>query len=125
MKEEDLEKFTDDLFREEKLDEVASNFEYLVMQKIQAETLEITAKPLISPFKWTLIGLFAITVVFVGFYFNTGDNPGNISKINNILNSIWHVDLSPITLVSIAILALFIVFQVLFLRVMHKKNLAP
>lgn len=125
MKEEELEKFTENLFRDEKLEEAPSNFEYLVMQKIQAETLKIASKPIFSPFKWVLIGLFVIAVVVTGFYFNTGDNPGNISKINNILNSIWHVDLSPITLVSIVILALFIVFQVLFLKVMHKKNLAP
>lgn len=124
MKEEELEKFVDGIFADKQLDEVSSNFDYLVMQKIQNETLQISAKPIISPFKWVLIGLFVVGIITAGFFFNTGSNSGNISKIRNLFDGIFSADLNYITIVGIIVLGLFILIQVVFLKNLHKKSLA-
>lgn len=122
MKEQDLEEFAKEMFKDEQLDTPSSNFDYLVMQEIQAVSMKVVTQPILSPFKWILIGLFIGFVLFASFYFNTGDTSENWVLWKNITSSFQWFDLSYTTTLAISIGGIFLIIQLVFLKQLHKKN---
>ena len=124
MKEEDLEEFAKEMFKDEQLDTPSSNFDYLVMQEIQAVSLKVASQPVLSPFKWILIGLFAAFVLAMSFFFNTGSIDSNWNVWKNWLSAFDGFSLGYTTTLALLFGGVFVIIQIVFLKKMHKKNLA-
>jgi hypothetical protein len=121
MDDKDLEAFAKQTFENPILDEPSTNFDHLVMEKIRAQSIEISSKPILSKFKWSLIGLFCIGIIFGSFYFNTGNSRYNFDELNHLIGKI---EFNYTTSITLILGGLFILIQVLFLKNLHKKNLA-
>lgn len=121
MDDKELEAFARKTFENPELDEPSTNFDYLVMEKIREQSIQISSQPILSTYKWILIGLFCIGIIFTSFYFNSGSSKYNLDQFNQFLGKI-HLNYT--TSISIILGGLFVIIQVLFLKKLHKKNLA-
>ena len=121
MDDKELEAFAKQTFENPRLDEPSTNFDYLVMEQIRVQSIEISSKPILSTFIWSLIGLFCIGIIFASFYFNTGSSKYNFIQLDQLIGNI---QLNYTTSITIVLGGLFILIQVFFLKKLHKKNLA-
>lgn len=118
MTEKELEEFAKDVFKDEQLDAPSSNFDYLVMHKIQQESVQIVAKPVLSATKWIFVGVFVGALVFLGFYL---DAIGYSSKYN-FSSYFQNVDVNPTVVISLLIALTFIFIQIIFITKLNKKT---